>query len=152
MTFTGSTWRLAPTVVAACLAAAAQAALAADEDMEAAGQGRAATTFAVQSAMFEANGSMLNVRFTVPPSKATQWVQVDPKDAYVLDESSGQKLYVMNLVRIGPAAQVRIPKNGGTSYAIFDNSHDLLKPGARVTVVIGALKQEHVQITEPSTK
>ncbi|HEX4584579.1 MAG TPA: hypothetical protein VH183_07095 [Burkholderiaceae bacterium] len=102
----------------------------------------------VDRAVMAANGSMLEVRFTVPPAATTQWIPTDQKDTYVVDETSGERFFVLNLVRIGPAAQVRMPKGGGSSYVIFDNRHERLKPGATITVVIGALKQEHVKVAE----
>jgi hypothetical protein len=96
-----------------------------------------------------ANGSMVQIRFTVPAATATQWVPVDPRQTYVVDEATGEKFFVMNLVRIGPLAQVRLPKGGGSSYMVIDNRHERLKPGTRITVVVGALKQEHVTVAEP---
>lgn len=102
----------------------------------------------VNRAVRVANGSMLEVRFTVPPAATTRWIPTDQKDTYVLDEATGEKFFVLNLVRIGPAGQVRLPKGGGSSYMIIDNRYEHLKPGARVTVVIGALKQEHVMVTD----
>jgi hypothetical protein len=103
---------------------------------------------AVGRAVIVGNGSMLQVRFSVPTSTVTQWIPVEPKDTYVVDETTGEKFYVTNLVRIGPAAQVRLPKGGGSSYMVIDNRHEHLKPGAKITVVVGALKQEHVTVVE----
>ncbi len=102
----------------------------------------------VNQAVLVANGSMLEVRFTVPPATTTQWIPTDPKDTYVVDEATGEKYFVLNLVRIGPAAQVRLPKGGGSSYMIIDNRYEHLKAGARITVIIGALKEEHVTVAE----
>lgn len=102
----------------------------------------------VNRAVMAANGSMLQVRFTVPVSGATRWIPMEPKDTYVVDETSGEKFYVANLGRIGPAAQVRLPKGGGSTYMIIDNRHAHLKPGAKITVVVGALKLEHVTVAE----
>jgi hypothetical protein len=102
----------------------------------------------VDRAFLTGGGSMLQVHFTLPPPKSTQWLAVGEKDTYVADEATGEKFFVLNLVRIGPAAQVRLPKGGGPSYIVIDNRHEHLKPGARITVVIGALKQEHVTVTE----
>jgi hypothetical protein len=102
----------------------------------------------VNRAVMAANGSMLQVRFTVPASSVTRWIPMQPKDTYVVDETSGEKFYVANLGRIGPAAQVRLPKEGGSSYMIIDNRHEHLKPGAKITVVVGALKQKHVTVAE----
>jgi hypothetical protein len=102
----------------------------------------------VDQAVLEGGGSMLKVHFSLPPPKSTQWLPVDQKDTYVVDEATGEKFFVLNLVRIGPAAKVRLPKGGGSSFMVFDNRHEHLKPGARITVVIGALKQEHVTLAE----
>jgi hypothetical protein len=108
----------------------------------------AASALTVDRAFLAGNGSMLQVRFRVPRPKSTQWLPVDEKDTYVVDEATGEKFFVLNLVRIGPAAQVRLPKGGGSSYIVIDNRHERLKSGARITVVIGALKQEHVTVAE----
>ena len=109
---------------------------------------RVASALTVDRAFLAGNGSMLRVNFKVPPPKTTEWLPVDPKDTYVVDEATGEKFFVLNLVRIGPAAQVKLPKGGGASYLVIDNRHEHLKPGARITVVIGALKQEHVRVAE----
>jgi hypothetical protein len=102
----------------------------------------------VDRAFVVANGSMLQVRFAVPRAQTTRWVPVGEKETYAIEEASGEKFYVMKLVRIGPAAQVRMPKSGGSGYVIFDNRHERVKPGARITVVIGGLKQEHVLVED----
>jgi hypothetical protein len=113
-----------------------------------AGAAAQAAKLMVNRAFLVANGSMMQVRFTVPPSNTTQWIPVDPKDTYVIDEASGEKFFVANLVRIGPAAQVRIPKGGGSTYMVIDNRHEHLKPGTLITVVVGGLKQQHVTVAE----
>jgi len=134
-----------------CVAALFVAAAGASAQGQHAAQAGATTPerkLTVERAFMVANGSMVQVRFTVPPAKTTQWIPVDQKDTYLVDEATGEKFFVMNLVRIGPAAQVRVPKGGGSSYMIIDNAHEHLKPGARVTVVIGDLKQEHVTVAD----
>jgi len=100
----------------------------------------------VGGAYLAANGSMVKVQFQVPASKTTRWIPTDGKDTYLIDELSGEKYFVLNLTRIGPVAQTRIPKGGGSSYMYFDNRHEDLRAGAKVTVVIGATKLEHVTL------
>ena len=109
---------------------------------------KAASTLMVDRAFLAGSGSMLRINFKVPAPKTTEWLPVDPKQTYVVDETTGEKFFVLNLVRIGPAAQTRLPKGGGASFIVIDNRHEHLKPGARITVVIGALKQEHVTVAE----
>jgi len=108
----------------------------------------APSSLTVDRAFLAGSGSMLRVNFKVPAPKTTEWLPVDPKQTYVVDEATGEKFFVLNLVRIGPAAQTRLPKGGGASYMVIDNRHEHLRPGARITVVIGALKQEHVTVAE----
>jgi hypothetical protein len=108
----------------------------------------AASPLTVDGAFLAGSGSMLRVNFKVPAPKTTEWLPVDPKETYVVDEATGEKFFVLNLVRIGPAAQTRLPKGGGASFMVIDNRHEHLKPGARITVVIGALKREHVTVAE----
>ena len=102
----------------------------------------------VDRAVMAVDGSMLEVHFTVAPAPTTQWIPTDRKDTYVVNEATGEKFFVLNLVRIGPASPVRMPKSGGSSYVIIDNRYEHLKAGATITVVIGALKQEHVKVAE----
>lgn len=108
----------------------------------------APSVLTVDRAFLAGGGSMLRVNFKVPSPRTTQWLPVDPKQTYVVDEATGEKFFVLNLARIGPAAQVRLPKGGAASYMVIDNRHEHLKPGARITVVVGALKQEHVTVAE----
>ena len=153
--------RLAATIacaaVGSCGAAAAQAqnpaaiAVQATDSRTAVavtGEGARAGRLTVDRAVMVADGSMLEVRFTFPPAATTRWIPTDHKDTYVVNEATGEKFFVLNLVRIGPAAQVRLPKGRGSGYLIIDNRYEHLKPGAKITVVIGALKQEHVTVAE----
>jgi hypothetical protein len=149
----GVAWIVAVVSMTAGAQAAERAAVAVDAASPPAARSATVETaperrLTVNRAVLVANGSMLEVRFTVPPAATTQWIPTDQKDTYVVDETNGEKYFVLNLVRIGPAAQVRLPKGGGSSYMIIDNRHEHLKAGARITVVIGGLKEEHVMVAE----
>jgi len=102
----------------------------------------------VDRAVLAGEGSMLQLHFTVPKPKNTEWLPVDQKETYVVDEANGEKFYVLKLVRLGPVGQVRLPKGGGPSYLVIDNREEHLKAGAKITVVIGTLKQEHVIVAK----
>jgi hypothetical protein len=107
-----------------------------------------APSLAVERAVLVGNGSMLQVHFSIPISTATQWIPMEPNATHVIDEATGERFFVENLVRIGPAAQTRLPRGASASYMVIDNRHEHLKAGAKITVVVGGLKQEHVTVVE----
>lgn len=86
----------------------------------------------------------LDFRFKIiDPEKAVQLMQRNTH-AYVIDEASGKVLPVP-ITKLGPLRANAIKPKADKHYTIlFSNSGRHVKPGSRVTVVIGTFKAEHL--------
>lgn len=86
----------------------------------------------------------LDFRFRIiDPQKAVQLMQRNTR-AYVIDEASGKVLPVP-ITKLGPLRSNAIQPKANKNYTIlFSNNGKHVKPGSRVTVVIGAFKVEHL--------
>ena len=91
------------------------------------------------------NGEFVGLRFRV-----TGVETFDPgaMDAYLIDESTGEKFPVVRLQRIGRLAEFTVPGEKGVHSILFRNRQGKLKLGKRVTVVFGSIRKEHLQLQE----
>lgn len=69
----------------------------------------------------------------------------EPADTYLVDEGTGEKYYIMQLQRVGRLADIRNPEDSARS-VLFRNLERKIRPGTRVTLVAGGLRQEHVVV------
>ncbi len=69
-------------------------------------------------------------------------------EAYLIDESTGEKFSVVRLQRIGRLAEFTVPGEKDVHNILFRNREGKLKPGKRVTVVFGSIRKEHLQLQE----
>lgn len=84
-----------------------------------------------------ASGYMLNFRYRiVDPVKAKSLNDMKSK-AYVIDEASGTRLAVPAMENVGELRSGAAPEADRTYFMIFGNPGRLVKPGGRVSVVIG---------------
>ncbi|HEX9136198.1 MAG TPA: hypothetical protein VF905_04530 [Nitrospirota bacterium] len=67
-------------------------------------------------------------------------------EIYLVDESTGEKFYVVRLQRIGRMAEFRVPGEKDLHHIMFRNQEGKLKIGSRVTVVVGSAHQEHLLV------
>lgn len=67
-------------------------------------------------------------------------------EAYLIDESTGEKFYVVRLQRIGRLAEFTVPGEKNVHNILFRNREGKLKRGTLVTVVIGSIRKEHLQL------
>jgi len=90
-------------------------------------------------------GEFVSVRFRVIGVD-----KLDPmaKEAYLLDESTGEKFPIVRLQRIGRLAEFTVPGEKGVYNVLFRNREGKLKVGTRVSVVIGAARKENLQLQE----
>jgi hypothetical protein len=70
------------------------------------------------------------------------------KEAYLIDESTGEKFPVVRLQRIGRLAEFTVPGEKDVHNILFRNRQGKLKVGTRVTVVFGSIRKEHLQLQE----
>jgi hypothetical protein len=86
-----------------------------------------------------ASGSMLSFRYrVVDPNKSKAILDAKSK-AYVIDDASGARLAVPAMENIGELRQSGSPQPDRTYFIIFGNPGQLVKPGSRVTVVVGPM-------------
>jgi hypothetical protein len=71
-------------------------------------------------------------------------VDPDPAGTYLLDEGTGEKHYIMRLQRVGRVAEIRGTEGAAAHSILFRNLDRKLRPGARITLVLGSLRQEHL--------
>ena len=69
-------------------------------------------------------------------------------EAYLVDESTGEKFPIVRLQRIGRLAEFPVPGEKGVHNVLFRNLEGKLKVGTRVTVVVGSARKEHLQLQE----
>jgi hypothetical protein len=103
-----------------------------------------------ESLRISANGNLLDFRYRIlDPEKASYLVDRRNK-AYMIDQSSGKVLSVPTTAKVGPLRQtVRygLPKKDKIYFILFGN-HGLIKPGDKVSVVIGDFKLENLTVEE----
>jgi len=90
-----------------------------------------------------ANREFVGVRF-----RMTGGDRFDPEatEIYLVDESTGEKFSVVRLERIGRIAEFPVPGEKDVHHIMFRNREGKLKIGSRVTVVVGAARQEHLLV------
>lgn len=91
------------------------------------------------------NGEFVGIRFRVIGGE-----KFDPgaMEAYLIDESTGEKFSVVLLQRIGRLAEFTAPGEKDVHNILFRNREGKLKVGKRVTLVVGSARVEHLQLQE----
>jgi len=95
-----------------------------------------------------AAGHMLDFRYKVlDPEKASHLLDRQNK-SYLVDEKSGVIMTVPK-TKIGPLRQTAVKPVAGKNYIVlFGNMGDAVKPGNKVTVVIGNFKAENLIVEQ----
>jgi hypothetical protein len=90
-----------------------------------------------------ANRDFVGVRFRMIGGD-----RFDPEatEIYLVDESTGERFSVVRLQRIGRIAEFSVPGEKDVHQIMFRNREGKLKIGSRVTVVVGAARQEHLLV------
>jgi hypothetical protein len=92
------------------------------------------------------NGYMLDFRYRVTdPEKALPLFDRKIKP-YLEDGVSGARFYVPNPPKIGSLRNTRPPQADRIYFIIFGNPGKYIKPGSRVTVVVGDFKAENLVV------
>lgn len=94
-----------------------------------------------------AQGYFVDFRYKViDPEKASPLASNELRP-YLIDESTGKELRVPTTPKLGSLRQTTQKINAGQIYFMFfGNSRGIVKPGNKVTVVIGDRKLEHLTI------
>ena len=98
------------------------------------------------SIQLTAAGRFLDYRFRViDPDKAMGLMKRGDK-AYLIDQESGAKMPVP-LTKVGPLRQTGSKPKAGKIYPIlFANAGKMIKPGNKVTLVIGEFRMENIAV------
>lgn len=94
-----------------------------------------------------ANGYMLDFRYRViDPDKASLLLSRKEKP-YLIDQASGARFMVPSAPKVGPLRQTAIKPIADRNYFIlFANPGKYVKPGNRVTVVIGEFRVQNLVV------
>lgn len=92
---------------------------------------------------FAANREYVDVRFRMIVNEK---FDLKTMDAYLIDESTGEKFPVVRLQRIGRLAEFTVPGEKDVRHLIFRNREGQLKVGTRVTVVIGSARKGNLTL------
>jgi len=102
----------------------------------------------IESLRISAAGNLLDFRYRIiDPEKASHLVDRRNK-AYMIEQASGKVLSVPTTAKVGPLRQtVRygLPQKDKIYFILFGNPH-VIKPGDKVTVVIGDFRAENIVV------
>ena len=92
-------------------------------------------------ARLAANQEFVGVRFRMIGAD-----RIDPEttEIHLIDELTGERFPVVRLQRIGRLAEFSAPGENGVHFVMFRNLEGKLKPGSRVTMVVGNARQEQL--------
>lgn len=96
-----------------------------------------------------AAGYMLDFRYrVVDPEKALPLLSRKGKvRSYLIDQATGATLFVPSSPKVGPLRQTSLTATPGrVYYTLFANPGGLVKPGGKVTVVIGEFRVEDLLV------
>ena len=103
----------------------------------------AAPRVEVLSCRLAGNDEFVEVRYRL---HVTAEFAPDSPEAYLLDEATGEKFFVMRLQRVGPLSGKAGAEGKAARSVIFRNREGRLKPGSLVTLIVGSIRQEHVPL------
>lgn len=103
----------------------------------------------IESIRTSAAGNLVDFRYRVlDPEKAVPLVDRTNK-AYLVDQATGAALAVPDTAKVGPLRATEKfgnPKEGRVYFVLFGNPGGIVKPGSRVTVVIGDFQAENLVV------
>jgi hypothetical protein len=100
----------------------------------------------IASVRISAAGNMVDFRYKViDAGKAASLFERTTKP-HLIHQSTGKVLTVPRTAKVGPLRSSDKPQEGRTYWMFFGNLPKLVKPGDKVTVVIGAFKAEDLVV------
>ncbi|MEW6585203.1 MAG: hypothetical protein AB1442_06280 [Nitrospirota bacterium] len=102
----------------------------------------------IKSVRLSAAGYMVDFRYHVTDSDKASAILRRQQKAALIDQDSGTELGVPR-TRLGPMRQTAVKPAADRDYFIFfGNKNGVVKPGDKVTVVIGDFKLENLVVEE----
>ncbi len=93
-----------------------------------------------------AAGLMLDFRYRVIDAEKAAPLFDRGTKPYLIDQKTGAKFVVPNPPKTGPLRTSDTPQQGRTYWMFFGNPGRRVKPGNKVTVVIGDFKAENLMV------
>lgn len=93
-----------------------------------------------------AAGFALDFRYRVVDATKAATLFMRSNTPYMLDQASGKAVSVVSGAIIGPLRSSQTPTAGHTYVIIFSNPRGLIRPGAKVSVIIGDFKAENLVV------
>jgi hypothetical protein len=90
--------------------------------------------------------SMLRFNYRVLDSDKAKTLNDKRWNPYLVDESTGAKLGIPEMDKVGKLRQSSEPENGQIYWMVFGNPSKLVKAGNRVDVVIGDFRAEGIVV------
>ncbi len=93
-----------------------------------------------------AEGYMLDFRYRIVDADKAAPLFSSRIKPYLIDEASGAVMGIPNVPKVGSLRSTRKPYQDRNYAMLFANPGQYIKTGARVTVVIGAFRAEHLVV------
>ena len=88
------------------------------------------------------SGTLLRFSYRVVDAKKATTLNDKKASPYLYDQATRAKLVVPTMEKIGQLRQSSTPEEGREYWMLFSNKGNLVKPGSRVDVVVGAFRAE----------
>jgi hypothetical protein len=95
-----------------------------------------------------ASGSLIRFSYRVVDADKAQILNSKTATPYLIDEKNGLALQIPQLEKVGQLRQVSTPQDGREYWMAFSNKGRTVKPGDRVTVVIGRFRTEELVVED----
>ena len=96
----------------------------------------------VTQAVLSGKGSFVDIRYLLSrPDKISPQTKI-----YLIHQETGTHLEVMKLARIGPL-QTNHALLAKTGTALFRNRNDLVRPGSKVSLVLGNIRADNIEVS-----
>jgi hypothetical protein len=96
-----------------------------------------------------ASGSMIRFSYRVVDATKAKTLNDERAAPYLLDSTTGARLEVPETEMMGKLRQVAAPLNGREYWMVFLNGNRLVRPGSRVSVVIGKFHADGLVVESP---
>ena len=100
----------------------------------------------ITSLRMSAAGHMIDFRYRVLDAKKAEPLFAQENKPYLIDEASQKVLSVPQTAKVGPLRTTGDIKEGSIYWMFFGNIPGLVKPGSKVTVVIGDFRAENLVV------
>jgi hypothetical protein len=93
-----------------------------------------------------ADGNMLDFRYRIIDSEKASPLFSPAIKPFIIDEDTGAVMAVPTVPKVGSMRSTRKPLKDRSYFMLFANPQKHIKPGHKVTVVIGDYRAEHLVV------